>query len=381
MNVYLDNAATTQILPEVAEAMSKYMIENYGNPSGIYTLGVKAKNTVDEARKIIGKTINSDPTQIYFTSGGTEGDNWVIKGVAEKMQNKGHHIVTSSIEHKAILKSCEYLSHHGFEITYVDPDDRGYIHVSDIEKAIRDDTILVSIMFANNEIGTIQPIRQIADLCKRHHVLFHTDAVQAYCHTPIDVKNLGVDFLTTSAHKFHGPDGIGFIYIKDINTIAPFIHGGQQENGMRAGTENVVGIIGMSKAAEIANKNLQKNIIEMISLRDGFIDECLNGITGCTLNGSLISRLCNNISLTFDGVPGESAITMLDMMGISCSTGSACNSSDAKPSHVLTAIGHTEEYARSTLRFTLSELTTVDEINYTINNLKRVVADLRRLYG
>ena len=381
MNVYLDNAATTQILPEVAEAMSKYMIENYGNPSGIYTLGVKAKNTVDEARKIIGKTINSDPTQIYFTSGGTEGDNWVIKGVAEKMQNKGHHIVTSSIEHKAILKSCEYLSHHGFEITYVDPDDRGYIHVSDIEKAIRDDTILVSIMFANNEIGTIQPIRQIADLCKRHHVLFHTDAVQAYCHTPIDVKNLGVDFLTTSAHKFHGPDGIGFIYIKDINTISPFIHGGQQENGMRAGTENVVGIIGMSKAAEIANKNLQKNIMEMISLRDGFIDECLNGITGCTLNGSLISRLCNNISLTFDGVPGESAITMLDMMGISCSTGSACNSSDAKPSHVLTAIGHTEEYARNTLRFTLSELTTVDEINYTIDNLKRVVADLRRLYG
>ena len=217
MNVYLDNAATTQILPEVAEAMSKYMIENYGNPSGIYTLGVKAKNTVDEARKIIGRTINSDPTQIYFTSGGTEGDNWVIKGVAEKMQNKGHHIVTSSIEHKAILKSCEYLSHHGFEITYVDPDDRGYIHVSDIEKAIRDDTILVSIMFANNEIGTIQPIRQIADLCGRHHVLFHTDAVQAYCHTPIDVKNLGVDFLTTSAHKFHGPDGIGFIYIKDIS--------------------------------------------------------------------------------------------------------------------------------------------------------------------
>ena len=381
MNVYLDNAATTQILPEVAEAMSKYMIENYGNPSGIYTLGVKAKNTVDEARKIIGKTINSDPTQIYFTSGGTEGDNWVIKGVAEKMQNKGHHIVTSSIEHKAILKSCEYLSHHGFEITYVDPDDRGYIHVSDIEKAIRDDTILVSIMFANNEIGTIQPIRQIADLCKGYHVLFHTDAVQAYCHTPIDVKNLGVDFLTTSAHKFHGPDGIGFIYIKDINTIAPFIHGGQQENGMRAGTENVVGIIGMSKAAEIANKNLQKNIMEMISLRDGFIDECLNGITGCTLNGSLISRLCNNISLTFDGVPGESAITMLDMMGISCSTGSACNSSDAKPSHVLTSIGHTEEYARNTLRFTLSELTTVDEINYTIDNLKRVVADLRRLYG
>ena len=381
MNVYLDNAATTQMLPEVIDAMKSYMIEYYGNPSGLYTIGFKTKNMLDDCRKTIAQTINVQPNQIYFTSGGTEGDNWIIKGVAEALETRGHHIITSSIEHKAILKSCEWLEDHGFEVTYIDPDDRGFIHVSDIESAIREDTILVSIMYANNEVGTIQPIEEIAKVCKNYHVLFHTDAVQAYGHVPINARKFGIDFMTTSSHKFHGPDGVGFVYIRNPKTISQFIHGGQQESGFRAGTENMLGIVGMAKAAEIAHKNLQTNINYMTSLRDVFIDECLNNIPKCHLNGSLISRLCNNISLTFDDVPGESLVTMLDMMGISCSTGSACNSSDEKPSHVLTAMGRTEEYAHNTLRFTLSELTTADEIDYVLQCLKRTISDIRRLYG
>lgn len=381
MNVYLDNAATTSMLPEVIDTMKSYMTEYYGNPSGLYSVGFKVKNILDDCRKTIAQTINVSPKQIYFTSGGTEGDNWVIKGVAEALQTRGRHIITSSIEHKAILKSCAWLENHGFEVTYIDPDDRGFIHVSDIESAIRDDTILVSIMYANNEVGTIQPIEEISKVCKNYHVLFHTDAVQAYGHVPINARKLGIDFMTTSSHKFHGPDGVGFVYVRNLKTICPFIHGGQQEFGFRAGTENMLGIVGMAKAAEIAHKNLQSNMTYMTSLRDMFIDECLNNIPKCHLNGSLISRLCNNVSLTFDDVPGESAVAMLDMAGISCSTGSACNSSDEKPSHVLTAMGRTEEYSRSTLRFTLSELTTADEIEYVLQNLKRIVSDLRRLYS
>lgn len=381
MNVYLDNAATTQMLPEVVNAMKSYMIEYYGNPSGLYSVGFKTKNILNDCRKTIAQTINVQPNQIYFTSGGTEGDNWIIKGVAEAMSARGNHIITSSIEHKAILKSCEWLEKQGFDVTYVDPDDRGFIHVSDIESAIRDDTILVSIMYGNNEVGTIQPIKEISNVCKNYHVLFHTDAVQAYGHTPINARKLGLDFMTVSSHKFHGPDGVGFVYVRNPKTISSLIHGGSQESGLRAGTENMLGIVGMAKAAEIAHKNLQNNISYMVSLRDTFIDECINTIPKCHLNGSLISRLCNNISLTFDDVPGESAVAMLDMLGISCSTGSACNSSDEKPSHVLTAMGRTDEYAHSTLRFTISELTTAEEIDYTIENLKKVVSDLRRLYG
>ena len=381
MNVYLDNAATTQMYPEALEEMSSYMIEYYGNPSSMYQLGFINKKIVDKSRDTIASTINAKPSEIYFTSGGCEGDNWAIKGIADAYKNKGTHIITSAIEHKAVLNTCKFLENHGYEVTYLSPDTRGVISVSDVAGAIRKDTILVSIMFANNEIGTVEPIKYIGNLCRDKRILFHTDAVQAYGHCPIDVRDLNVDLLTASSHKFHGPNGVGFVYKKDGVNISSLIHGGQQENGLRGGTENVAGIVGMAKAAELATTNLQINVSRMISLRDVFIQEVLSGIPNTSLNGSLVSRLCNNISFSFDGVPGEAAIVMLDMYGISCSSGSACNSAETKPSHVLVAIGHTPEYASTTLRFTLSELTTPEEIEYTIKTLKRVIEDLRSVYG
>ena len=375
--VYLDNAATTKMLPEAIDAVVEAMHDTFGNPSGMYQVGFKSKSSIDKARQKIAETISADPSQIFFTSGGTEGDNWIIKGVAEAQSTKGHHIVTSAIEHKAVLRSCGWLEQHGYEVTYVEPDSRGFIHVSDVESAIRDDTILVSIMFANNEIGTIQPIQEIAEVCKKHQVLFHTDAVQAYCHVPINVRELDVDFLTTSAHKFHGPNGVGFAYVKDPSVMLPLIHGGQQEHGLRGGTENVPGIVGMGVAAEVMHQDLTSHINYMGSLRDHFIERALNEIKGCSLNGSLVSRLCNNISLSFDGIHAEEALVLLDMGGISCSSGSACNSEDNTPSHVMMALGHGEEYARSTLRFTISAFTTLEEIDYAITSLKTIVSDLR----
>ena len=375
--IYLDNAATTKMIPEAVKAMVDSMENTFGNPSGMYSVGFQSKKSIDEARKKIAETINADPSQIFFTSGGTEGDNWIIKSVAEAFGNKGHHIITSSIEHKAVLNSCRWLEEHGYEVTYVDPDERGFIHVSDVESAIRSDTILVSIMFANNEIGTVQPIQEIAKVCHERHILLHTDAVQAYAHLPINTGDLAIDYLTTSSHKFHGPNGIGFAYIRDPKSMRSFIHGGQQECGLRAGTENVAGIVGMATAAEVMHEHLQDKINYMISLRDHFIERAINEIPGCTLNGSLVSRLCNNVSLSFDGVRAEEAFVLLDMNGICCSTGSACNSEDNKPSHVLMAIGCTEEYARSTLRFTISALSTLEEINYAIDTLKMIVGDLR----
>ena len=375
--IYLDNAATTKMIPEAVKAMVDSMENTFGNPSGMYSVGFQSKKSIDEARKKIAETINADPSQIFFTSGGTEGDNWIIKSVAEAFGNKGHHIITSSIEHKAVLNSCRWLEEHGYEVTYVDPDERGFIHVSDVESAIRSDTILVSIMFANNEIGTVQPIQEIAKVCHERHILLHTDAVQAYAHLPINTGDLAIDYLTTSSHKFHGPNGIGFAYIRDPKSMRSFIHGGQQECGLRAGTENVAGIVGMATAAEVMHEHLQDKINYMISLRDHFIERAINEIPGCTLNGSLVSRLCNNVSLSFDGVRAEEALVLLDMNGICCSTGSACNSEDNKPSHVLMAIGCTEEYARSTLRFTISALSTLEEINYAIDTLKMIVGDLR----
>lgn len=375
--IYLDNAATTKMTPEAVKAMVDSMENTFGNPSGMYSVGFQSKKSIDEARKKIAETINADPSQIFFTSGGTEGDNWIIKSVAEAFGNKGHHIITSSIEHKAVLNSCGWLEEHGYEVTYVDPDERGFIHVSDVESAIRSDTILVSIMFANNEIGTVQPIQEIAKVCHERHILLHTDAVQAYAHLPINTGVLAIDYLTTSSHKFHGPNGIGFAYIRDPKSMRSFIHGGQQECGLRAGTENVAGIVGMATAAEVMHEHLQDKINYMISLRDHFIERAINEISGCTLNGSLVSRLCNNVSLSFDGIRAEEALVLLDMNGICCSTGSACNSEDNKPSHVLMAIGCTEEYARSTLRFTISAFSTLEEINYAIDTLKMIVGDLR----
>ena len=274
MDVYLDNAATTRMFPQVIEAMKIYMDERFGNPSTNYAIGYEAKKELYDARETIAKTINADNDEIYFTSGGSEGDNWAIKGVADAIKDK-KHIITSSIEHKAILNSCKYLEDRGYDVTYISPDERGFINPKDVEKSIREDTLLCSIMMANNEIGTINPIQEIAAICKKHGIIIHTDAVQAYGHMEIDVRELGVDLLTTSGHKFHGPTGTGFLYIRSGTPISPLIHGGQQQHGNRAGTENVLGIIGMSKATEIVNLNLEQNVSHMVKMRNYFIDQVL----------------------------------------------------------------------------------------------------------
>lgn len=381
MKVYLDNAATTVIHPEVVEAMTNYWAMGNYNPSSSYTDGLNAHDMLDECRGRIADTINAEAEEIYFTSGGSEGDNWAIKGIADAYSDRGKHIITSAIEHKAVLNTCKYLEDHGYSVTYIEPDSRGVIQLNDIQNAIRNDTILVSIMFANNEIGTIEPIKYIAQMCRDKRIVFHTDAVQAYSHVPINVKELGIDLLTVSAHKFHGPNGVGFLYKREGVDITPLIHGGKQEMGIRGGTENVAGIIGMAKAAEISHTNMNQKVTHMISMRDTFIQEVLSIIPDSDLNGSLINRLCNNVNIYFKDCPAETAVAMLDACGISCSAGSACNSGEPNPSHVLKGIGCSTERASQSLRFTFSEFTTFDEINYTIEQLKRVVGDVRRVYA
>lgn len=376
--VYLDNAATTAMCPEVIEAMSQCLKEMYGNPSALYALGDTARLAVTEARSRIAATLGCLPEEIYFTSGGSESDNWVIKGIADSCSDKGRHIITTAIEHKAVLKSCKWLEDHGYEVTYIQPDERGYINPQDIERAIRKDTILVSVMTANNEIGTIQPIELIGRICEKHGVLFHTDAVQAYGHIKLNVNDLHVSMLSASGHKFHGPKGVGFLYIKNGTPLLPLIHGGGQENHMRAGTENVPGIIGMGLAAEIADERiLRGSDMFMSQLRDTLISEILKQISGSTLNGTLINRLPNNVNITFKGVAAQSAVGLLSDMGVLCSAGSACNNGDPAPSHVLMAIGRSPEDCRSTLRFTLDEDTTKDDIEYAIHMIKTVVGLLR----
>ena len=376
--VYLDNAATTAMYPEVIEAMSQCLKEMYGNPSALYALGDTARLAVTEARSRIAATLGCLPEEIYFTSGGSESDNWVIKGIADSCRDKGRHIITTAIEHKAVLKSCKWLEDHGYEVTYIQPDERGYINPQDIERAIRKDTILVSVMTANNEIGTIQPIELIGRICEKHGVLFHTDAVQAYGHIKLNVNDLHVSMLSASGHKFHGPKGVGFLYIKNGTPLLPLIHGGGQENHMRAGTENVPGIVGMGLAAEIADERiLRGSDMFMSQLRDTLISEILKQISGSTLNGTLINRLPNNVNITFKGVAAQSAVGLLSDMGVLCSAGSACNNGDPAPSHVLTAIGRSPEDCRSTLRFTLDEDTTKDDIEYAIHMIKTVVGLLR----
>lgn len=376
--VYLDNAATTKMAQPVIDAMTE-CYEQYYNPSSNYTNALQTRKIFEKARAGIADIIHAKPSEIIFTSGGCEGDNLAVKGIADAYASKGKHIITSAIEHKAVLNTCKFLETHGYEVSYVQPDDRGFIHISDIEKLIRKDTILVSIMFANNEIGTLQPISEIGALCKEHDVLFHTDAVQACGHIDIDVGDLGISLLTASAHKFHGPKGMGFLYLKDGTRISPLIHGGQQEFGLRGGTSNLMGAVGMAEALKFSTTDLNIKHNYVLGLRDHFIENALS-IPKTTLNGSLINRLDNNVSLTFSGVPGESALVMLDMCGICASSGSACNSADNKPSHVLTAIGLSPEDARQTLRFTLSADNTIEDIDYTIEQLKRIVGDLRSVY-
>lgn len=377
--VYLDNAATTKPYTEVMDAVYNCLRDSWGNPSSLHQIGFNAKEMIQDAREKIARTLGCLPEEIYFTSGGSESDNWALKMIAHEYQVYGRHIITSTIEHKAILKSCRWLQKQGFDISYVEPDERGYINPKDIQELLRDDTILVSIMTANNEIGTIQPIKEIGDICKEHGVLFHTDAVQAYGHIRMNVNNLGVQLLSASGHKFGGPKGVGFLYVKNGVDLIPYIHGGGQERVLRAGTENVPGIVGMGIAADRSDMmiTLHDNDLYIEGLRDHFIERIIHEISGVKLNGSLINRLPNNVNFTFEGVGAQSAVQLLSDMEVYCSAGSACNNGDPSPSHVLTAIGLTKDEAQSSLRFSLGVDTTKDDVDYAIDMIKLVVDMLR----
>ena len=377
--IYLDNAATTATRPEVVEAMLPYFTEKFGNPSSIYEFASQNKKAVDEARTIIANSLNAEISDIYFTAGGSESDNWALKATAEAYASKGNHIITSKVEHHAILHTCEYLEKHGFEVSYIDVDENGILKLDELKKAIRPTTILISIMFANNEIGTIQPIKEIGEIARENNILFHTDAVQAYGQLKIDVNELNIDMLSASGHKFNGPKGIGFLYIRKGLKIKSFVHGGAQERHRRAGTENVPGIVGIGKAAEIAMATLEERQQKETALRDMLIQRVLTEIPYTRLNGDRTKRLPNNANFSFQFIEGESLLIMLDMQNICASSGSACTSGSLDPSHVLLAIGLPHEIAHGSLRLTLSHDTTEEEINYTVDKIKDIVAKLRSM--
>ena len=377
--VYLDYSATTPVKKEVLETMLPYFSEEFGNPSSLYEIGAEVKKALGKARKQVAELINADEKEIFFTSGGTESDNWAILGVADTKKAKGKHIITTKVEHHAVLHTCEFLEKHGYEITYLDIDSNGFVRPEDLEKAIREDTILVSVMLVNNEIGTIQPVKELVKVAKAHGVLFHTDAVQALGNCPIDVKDLGVDMLSASAHKIYGPKGVGALYIKKGLNIGSSQHGGAQENKKRAGTENTPGIVGLGKAAEIAKKNLKEHIERTTKLRNYLIDRVLTEIEDTFLNGDREKRHPGNANLTFEYIEGEAMLLMLDMQGISVSTGSACSSASLTPSHVLSALGIPVEKIHGTLRMTVGDFTTKEDIDYTVDILKTVVKRLREV--
>lgn len=377
--IYLDNAATTKTAPEVVEAMLSYFSEEYGNPSSIYGLAGESKKAVTDARETIAKSLGAQTNEIYFTAGGSESDNWALKATAEAYETKGKHIITSAIEHHAILHTCEYLEKKGFEITYIGVDENGILKLEELKKAIRPDTILISIMFANNEIGTLQPIREIGEIAKANGILFHTDAVQAFGQLEISVDDYHIDMLSASGHKLNGPKGIGFLYIRTGVKIRSFVHGGQQERGRRAGTENVPGIVGLGKAVERAFRLQKEKTEREIRLRDYLIRRVLQEIPYTRLNGDAKRRLPNNANFSFQFVEGESLLIMLDMKGICASSGSACTSGSLDPSHVLLAIGLPHEIAHGSLRLTLSEETTKEDIDTTVDAMKEIVAQLRNM--
>ena len=377
--IYLDNAATTATRPEVVEAMLPYFTEKYGNPSSIYEFAAENKDVIDTARATIADTLGAKPNEIYFTAGGTESDNWAIKETAEAYKNKGNHIITSKIEHHAVLHTCEYLEKHGYEVTYLDVDENGFISLDELEAAIRPETILISIMYANNEIGTIEPVKEIGELAKKHGILFHTDAVQAYCQVPINVDECHIDMLSASGHKLNGPKGIGVLYIRNGVKIKSFIHGGAQVRGKRAGTENVPGIVGFAKAVEIEAATMKERTEKEIALRDHLIDRVLNEIEYVRLNGDRQKRLPNNANFCFRFIEGESLLLMLDMNGICGSSGSACTSGSLDPSHVLLSIGLPHEIAHGSLRLTLGENNTMEEMDYVVDTLKTVVQQIRNM--
>ena len=377
--IYLDNAATTKTAPEVVSAMLPYFNEEYGNPSSVYGFASQSKIAITKAREQIAGAINARPEDIYFTAGGTESDNWALKETFEAYKNKGNHIITTKIEHHAILHTCEWLEKHGASITYVDVDDKGIVKLDELEKSITDETILISVMFANNEIGTIQPIKEIGDIAKKHGVLFHTDAVQAFGQVPIDVEDMNIDMLSASGHKIHGPKGIGILYIKKGIKIRSFIHGGSQERKRRAGTENVPAIIGMAKAVKMAVDTMKERTAKEIAMRDYLIARILKEIPYTRLNGDEVKRLPNNSNISFRFIEGESLLIMLDMVGICGSSGSACTSGSLDPSHVLLAIGLPHEIAHGSLRLTLSEDTTKEELDTVVEELGKIVERLRSM--
>lgn len=377
--IYLDNAATTRTAPEVVEAMLPYFTEYYGNASTIYRFGEKSREAVTAARDTIAKAIGAKTEEIYFTAGGSEADNWALKATAEAYESKGKHIITSKIEHHAILHTCEYLEKHGYEITYLDVDENGLISLDELEKAIRPDTILISIMFANNEIGTIEPVAEIGKIAHAHGVLFHTDAVQAFTQVPINVDEMNIDMLSTSGHKLNGPKGIGFLYIRKGVKIRSFVHGGAQERKRRAGTENVPGIVGFGKAVELAVASMEERTGRETKLRDHLIERIEKEIPYSRLNGDRQKRLPNNVNFCFRFIEGESMLIKLDMAGICASSGSACTSGSLDPSHVLLAIGLPHEIAHGSLRLTLGADTTLEDIDRTVDELKKIIEYLRSM--
>ena len=377
--IYLDNAATTKLSEGAFQRMLPFLQTEYGNPSSIYDIGVSNKTALQEAREQIAGVLQCNSSEIYFTSGGTESDNWALIKTAESRQAEGKHIITSKIEHHAILHTCDYLEQRGFEVTRLDVDEQGMIRMEQLQRALRKDTILVSVMTANNEIGTIQPIAGIGKMLKNHPAYFHTDAVQAFGHIPIIPKELNIDLLSASGHKFHGPKGIGFLYMRDGIHLPSFLHGGKQESGFRAGTENVAAIVGMGQAAMEAGKEMGRRYEKMSRLRDYMIYRIQNEIPFCRLNGSRTKRLANNINISFSFVEGETIVILLDMEGICCSGGSACTSGQKSASHVLMELGIPADLARGAVRFTLNEETTKKEIDYTIEKLKEALEKTRKL--
>lgn len=378
-NVYLDYSATTPVKEEVLKEMIPYFTEKFGNPSSLYDKGLEAKAAVDHAREQLAALINADPKEIYFTAGGTEADNWSLMGVADKLKDKGNHIITTKVEHHAILHSCEFLEKHGYEVTYLGIDKNGRISLEELENAITDKTILISVMMVNNEIGTVQPIKEIGKIAKAHKIIFHTDAVQALGNVPIDVKDMGIDLMSMSSHKIYGPKGEGALFMRKGLRISNYIHGGAQENSKRAGTENLTGIVGFGKAAELARINFDKHVQHCSELRNYLVDRILKEIPDTQLNGTMEGRHPGNANITFKFIEGESILLLLNQFGISVSTGSACSSKSLEPSHVLVALGVPVEMIHGTVRFTVGDFTTKEDIDYVIEKLKIIVEKLRAL--
>jgi cysteine desulfurase len=377
--IYLDNAATTHIRPEVLDEMLPYLKDNYGNPSSIYSLGKEGRKAVEKAREQVAKALHCKSSEIFFTGGGSESDNWAIKSTANANREKGMHIITSAIEHHAVLNACKFLEKNGYEISYIPVDSNGIVKIDELKEAIKKDTTLISIMYANNEIGTIQPIEEIGKIAKEHNIYFHTDAVQAVGNIPIDLNKLDVDLLSLSGHKIYGPKGVGVLYIKEGTKIASFIHGGGQEKGKRAGTENVAGIVGVGKAIELATNDIETHSKHMQELRDMTIENVLKNIPYSRLNGDKVKRLPGNVNISFEYIEGESILLLLDSKGICASSGSACTSGSLDPSHVLLAIGLPHEIAHGSLRLTFGMENTKDDVEYLLETLPPIIEKLRSM--